>query len=217
MGEMNFMGLIKSGGITMVILIICSIISITIIVERYLKYLAVKRSNPRQIVTHIKSALKKTGQRIEQRDLDEGSRICDMSSGPAASMIKAGIKAYQSGDDVEPAMERVAGEQVSLLEKGLIVLGTLGNVAPFIGLFGTVVGVTNAFIGIAHSAQSGGGGDIATIGAGIAQALVTTAAGLFVAVPAVIAFNYYTWKVDRFAEELETVGDEITKHLGAGK
>jgi len=113
-------------------------------------------------------------------------------------------------------MEEAAADEVALLEKRLVTIGTLGNVSPFIGLFGTVVGVTYAFLSISAS-QSMGSGDMAGVGAGIAQALVTTAAGLFVAVPSVIAFNYYNSMVSKMASEMERGGNKLLDMLGIQK
>ena len=91
-------------------------------------------------------------------------------------------------------------------------MGTLGSITPFIGLFGTVIGVMHAFKDLAANTATSAGASV--VAAGIAEALVNTAAGLFVAVPAVIAYNYYLSKTNYFAKELENIADEIIYRRG---
>ena len=91
------------------------------------------------------------------------------------------------------------------MKKGTGGLATIGSSAPFIGLFGTVVGIINAFTGIA---QSGSGG-LAAVSAGISEALITTAFGILVAVPAVMAFNYFTTRLERFQIEMSNSSAEL--------
>ena len=91
------------------------------------------------------------------------------------------------------------------MKKGIGGLATIGSSAPFIGLFGTVIGIVNAFTGIA---QSGSGG-LAAVSAGIAEALITTAFGILVAVPAVMAFNYFTTRLERFQIEMSNSSAEL--------
>jgi len=104
---------------------------------------------------------------------------------------------------------------IAELKENLGVLATIGATAPFVGLFGTVVGIINAF---GKMATSGGG--IASVSAGISEALVTTAFGLFVAIPAVWAYNYFQNRIDRFTVEMSNSGSEMAiyflKETGAG-
>ena len=102
-------------------------------------------------------------------------------------------------DSVSRALERATAQEVTKLERWLIFLGTTGSVTPFIGLFGTVWGVMNAFSGI--GAQ--GSANIAVVAPGIAEALIATAAGLFTAIPAVIAYNYFIYRLKIKATEMD--------------
>lgn len=102
-------------------------------------------------------------------------------------------------DSVSRALERATAQEVTKLERWLIFLGTTGSVTPFIGLFGTVWGVMNAFSGIG----SKGSASIAVVAPGIAEALIATAAGLFAAVPAVIAYNYFIYRTKIKATEMD--------------
>ena len=113
-------------------------------------------------------------------------------------------------------MDRTAMITIAELKENLGVLATIGATAPFVGLFGTVVGIINAF---GKMATSGGG--IASVSAGISEALVTTAFGLFVAIPAVWAYNYFQNRIDRFTVEMSNSGSEMSiyflKEAGANE
>jgi Biopolymer transport proteins len=105
-------------------------------------------------------------------------------------------------------MDRTAMITVAEMKENLGVLATVGATAPFVGLFGTVIGIIHAFEGMAKS-----GGGIASVSAGIAEALITTAMGLFVAIPAVWAYNYFQNRVDRFTVEMSNSGSEMSIYL----
>ena len=102
-------------------------------------------------------------------------------------------------------MDRTAMITVAELKENLGVLATIGATAPFVGLFGTVIGIIHAFEKMATS-----GGGIASVSAGIAEALITTAFGLFVAIPAVWAYNYFQNRIDRFTVEMSNSGSEMS-------
>jgi biopolymer transport protein ExbB/biopolymer transport protein TolQ len=100
-------------------------------------------------------------------------------------------------------------ESLIRLKQGLGFLATIGSTAPFIGLFGTVVGIINAFRGIAAT----GSGGMAAVSGGIAEALVATALGIFVAIPAVVAFNHFTGKLENFHVEMNRASSQLVNHL----
>lgn len=120
-----------------------------------------------------------------------------------------------SGDreDVRRALDAAAAEQVAGVEKHLIFLATVGSVGPFIGLFGTVWGIMNAFISIGIR----GSASLAAVGPGIAEALVTTAAGLAAAVPAVIAYNYFLGRIEALHREVDQFAVELTATVPGGE
>jgi biopolymer transport protein ExbB/biopolymer transport protein TolQ len=133
-----------------------------------------------------------------------------------AKVVSAGLIEYDNdkielkdSHDLVAAVGRALDRAVSLtsaeMKKGTGGLATIGSSAPFIGLFGTVVGIINAFTGIA---QSGSGG-LAAVSAGISEALITTAFGILVAVPAVMAFNYFTTRLERFQIEMSNSSAEL--------
>ena len=102
-------------------------------------------------------------------------------------------------DSISRALERATAQEITKMERWLIFLGTTGSVTPFIGLFGTVWGVLNAFSGIGAK----GSASIAVVAPGIAEALIATAAGLFTAIPAVIAYNYFIYRLKIKATEMD--------------
>ena len=137
-----------------------------------------------------------------------------------AQVVSAGILEYnaarESGSDpaasfelVTSAVEHSKVEALIGMKKGLGTLATIGSTAPFIGLFGTVVGIINAFRGIAAT----GSGGMAAVSGGIAEALVATALGIFVAIPAVVAFNNFTGKLENFHVAMNQASSELVNYL----
>jgi biopolymer transport protein ExbB len=133
-----------------------------------------------------------------------------------AKVVVAGLMEYANGseepgrspaevDAVERALDRANALTSAEMKRGLGGLATIGSTAPFIGLFGTVVGIIHAFQGIALT----GSGGLAAVSAGIAEALITTAFGLFVAIPAVMAFNYFTGILEQFQVEMTNSSAEL--------
>jgi biopolymer transport protein ExbB/TolQ len=137
-----------------------------------------------------------------------------------AQVVSAGIVEYdgvrQAGRDPGGSLELVTSalrdgkaETLIQLKRGLGFLATIGSTAPFIGLFGTVVGIINAFRGIAAT----GSGGMAAVSGGIAEALVATALGIFVAIPAVVAFNHFTGKLEAFQVEINRASSQLVNCL----
>ena len=112
-------------------------------------------------------------------------------------------------DTVRRSIQRATALTASDLKKGVTALATIGSTAPFVGLFGTVVGIIGAFVGLAQNESAG----IGAVGGAIAEALVTTAAGIAVAVPAVWLFNYFTNKVSSFGIEMENSASELIDYF----
>jgi biopolymer transport protein ExbB/biopolymer transport protein TolQ len=117
-----------------------------------------------------------------------------------------------SGDDIEAsqrALERAEAIVHAELKRGISGLATIGSTAPFVGLFGTVVGIINAFKGISTEKSTG----LGAVAGGISEALVTTAIGLFVAIPAVWMFNYFTGKIEAFDVEMGNSSSELIDYF----
>jgi biopolymer transport protein ExbB/biopolymer transport protein TolQ len=193
------------------VLLIMSIYSIWVMVERYLVYTKAKNQSVK-LLGALSNLLTRGeyGQAIEVTKKYKDSHL--------AKVIAAGLLEFEAtrrdkrNTDIEVAveaarqgMDRTAMITVAEMKENLGVLATIGATAPFVGLFGTVIGIINAF---GKMATSGGG--IASVSAGIAEALVTTAFGLFVAIPAVWAYNYFQNRIDRFTVEMSNSGSEMS-------
>jgi biopolymer transport protein ExbB/TolQ len=206
-----------------VLLIIMSVYSLTVAIERWIFYQKAKKQSlafAKLVTLHLKQdklqeaidSSKKYKQshlaRVVSAGLYEFSH--DLTSGTA------NIVGHDPIEAAERAIEREALMTTADMRKGLSGLATIGTTAPFIGLFGTVIGIINAFRGMAMS----GSGGIAAVSTGIAEALVTTALGLFVAIPAVWLFNIFTNKIERFQVEMSNSASELIdyfiKRRGAG-
>lgn len=144
------------------------------------------------------------------KNLSECVTACDRDGSLAALAVAAGAKAkLDKTGEPRAAMEREAKVRLMALETRLPLLGTLGNLAPYVGLFGTVVGIIRAFRDLAL-ANAGGA---AVVSQGIAEALTATATGLFVAVVASASFNLFHARLDRLARETELVIDEASEKI----
>jgi biopolymer transport protein ExbB/TolQ len=187
------------GGPVFILLILASLISIAVIFERFFAMKAIKKNTAKflnQIMTRIKSD-----------KIDEAIILCkENSSNIVSNMILSALeRKNRSKEIIEEAIEREGSKLSIYLEKRLYLLATAGSAAPFIGLFGTVLGIINAFKSISLSDSF----SPALVSNGIAEALVNTAAGLFVAVPAVVAYNYYSYKTQLYIKELEIFCSEL--------
>ncbi len=187
------------GGATVVVLGVLSVISITIILERAWAF----RRFGRELADFF-ALLERT---VREKGLSVAASLSESSPSALASVFLSGYrKRGRPREEVSGAMELAARGEMERLERFLGVLGTIGSTAPFIGLFGTVVGIIRAFSDLALSQ----GGSPAAVADGIAEALVATATGLFVAIPAVMAYNYFVRAAAKQALRLETSASEFT-------
>lgn len=193
-------------------LLVMSVWSISIMFDRWKLYNAAKAQS-RKYAADV-ARLLKAGKLKEAVDL---SSSAGMKSSHLAKVSLAGLQEWQfqsatgeTDKDVaveaaKRAMQRATAVNLADLKKGLSFLATTGATAPFVGLFGTTFGIINAFSGMAMT----GSGGIAAISAGIAEALITTALGLVVAIVAVWAYNYFSGQVDGFTVEMDNSGSEL--------
>ena len=208
--DMGFWQLVSRGGATMWLLIACSIVSLGVMIERFV-YFRRCHINVHEFFLRFRRTHKKGD------DLGALIVLCDETPGPLPALLKEGVRRVMEKplrrDELEAQLQRHARYQTVEMEKYLSVLATMGAISPFIGLFGTVIGVMNAFRDLA----SAGSGGATVVASGIAQALVATAAGLLVAIPAVAAYNYFIRVVRRTAIELELGIGEALDVLAPGK
>lgn len=201
----SFLDIIQIGGFTMYILLFCSIVSVTVIVERLLAIRARTKKDPTDFMARL-------SQSLESGDVSGARVLCAEEKSPFSAVADAGLKTFgKSAEKVANAMDRQITVEVKDLERSLSVLGTIGSTVVYIGLFGTVLGIIRSFQQIAQTA--GGQGGMDTVITGIAEALICTATGIFVAVPAVIAYNLLTKRVENVATDMELVASETADLL----
>jgi len=194
-----------------ILLFIESVWSLAVMIDRYL-YFSAARKQSREFAPKVAGALKDS-------KLEEAIKIADRSKkSHLAEVVTAGLQEFRvsAGQATEEtiasagrALERAEAIVHAKLKRGLAVLATIGATAPFVGLFGTVVGILHAFDAIATQKTPG----IGAVASGISEALVTTAFGLLVAVPAVMAFNYFTGRVEAFDVEMDNSSSELIDYF----
>jgi len=198
--------ILQTGGFTMYILLFCSILSVTILLERILYYRKLSRTKRAEFMTRIERALR-------GNNLQRAIEICRETDAPFSNVIYSGLELLsRHGKELSNTMDREITIETTKLERYTSIVGTIGNTAVYIGLFGTVLGIIRAF----HDIAAAGAGGMSIVIAGVAEALVCTAMGLFVAVPAVIAFNYFAKKVENFINDMELCASELIDLIGRG-
>jgi biopolymer transport protein ExbB/biopolymer transport protein TolQ len=191
-----------------IFLILMSIYSLGLFIERMLLFRAAKK----QSIDYLPVATKALREGNYKLAVESAKRY---PKSHLAKVLAAGLQQYifekedqPSHDAVESvrlAVERAAALTTAEMKRGIGGLATIGSTAPFVGLFGTVIGIINAFTGMAES----GSGGIGAVSAGIAEALITTAVGLGVAIPAVWIFNYFQGVIEFFGIEMANSSSEL--------
>ncbi len=206
----NNMGWLARG--VVFVLFIMSIWSLAVIIDRYL-YFAAARKQSRDFAPRVAGALR-------ENKLDEAIKVADRNKkSHLAEVVTAGLSEFRNYGGGQVTVEQVESSKRALerseaivhakLKRGLGGLATIGSTAPFVGLFGTVAGILKAFQEIAVQKTPG----IGAVASGISEALVTTAFGLLVAIPAVMCFNYFTNKVEAFDVEMDNSSSELVDYF----
>jgi biopolymer transport protein ExbB len=199
--------------LVVIILFIMSGWSIGVMIDRWMAFSAARKQS-RAFAPAVAGALR-------EGKIDEAIRVAERNKkSHLAKVVTAGLQEFKAhgettdipGEQIEAsrrALERAEAIVHAELKRGLGGLATIGATAPFVGLFGTVVGILNAFRGIAESKQTG----LGAVAGGIAEALVTTAVGLFVAIPAVMMYNYLSGRVEAFDVEMDNSSSELIDYF----
>ncbi len=198
----SLLELMRLGGVMMWPLLLCSALAMAIIVERFL-VLGRTRTRTTQFLDEVIAAVKR-------RKIAEALALCEHSKDPVAQMVRAGLQHHgQPREAIRQAVHDAGQRAVPQLERNLVALGTLAQVAPLFGLLGTALGLIRCFAVIqtkAAALQPVGPVDLAQ---GIWQALLTTTVGLAIAIPAIVAYNYFTRRVQRVVWDLEIATAEL--------
>ena len=194
-------------------LFIMSAWSIGVMIDRAIAFNGA-RNQSRQFAPAVAGALR-------EGKLDEAIKIADrFSKSHLAKVVVAGLQEFRahqlsteiSGEEIDAskrALERAEAIVHAELKRGISTLATIGSTSPFVGLFGTVIGIINAFKGISSEKSVG----LGAVAGGISEALVTTAVGLFVAIPAVWMYNYFTNRVEAFDVEMGNSSSELVDYF----
>jgi biopolymer transport protein ExbB/TolQ len=191
--------LMNHGGYAMWFIVGFSVISVAVAIERAIAQW--------QFTTRARALADTVERCLSRGALDEGRSACERSPSPLADVFLVGYERLGRGkrEYLASAVHRERQRVAQDLRSRLWVLATVGATAPFVGLFGTVVGIVSAF----HMMGVSGQGGLGTVSAGIAEALVATALGILVAIPALWLFNHLTQRIQRMLAELECVAEEL--------
>lgn len=197
---LNIYGQIFTGGPLVSTLIALSLMVITFIIERTLM---LKKARGRGELTTF---LRKVQQSLVAGKIDDALEACNAQRGSLANIVRAGLERYLHAQDEKLSADKVASEtqraieeatmlEVPLLEQNLVVLSTVASIATMVGLLGTTIGMIRAFRAMG---AAGGAPDAVQLAIGISEALINTAGGLFAAIVGIVAYNFFTTKVDNF-------------------
>lgn len=187
------------GGIVMWPLLVFSILTATFIIERWLA-LRKAKVNVNEFLSKVRKAL------LVNRDVRAAMKVCEEYQGPVSSVVKAALARYgHPKEDIEKNIESAAVFESARLERGLMVLATAANVSPMMGFLGTVTGMIKSFATLAQAGLSNPG----AVAAGISEALITTATGLFIAIPAQLGYNYFMSRINKFMRDIEVASNML--------
>lgn len=204
--EINALTLLKKGGPLMIPLLLCSVFALGIIFEKIIFFAFIK-TNVRQFKENIFNDLK-------HNKIKEALQRCDENRSPVAKIMHAGIVKFGSSrDEIKESMEDASLFQIPKLESRLGALATIAHVSPLVGLLGTVTGMTASFHTIQVRAASLNPVTPGDLAGGIGEALLTTVAGLMVAIPTFVAYNYFVNRVNFFTLEMERGATELVNYM----
>lgn len=204
--EMSAFSLFEKGGPLMIPLLLCSIFAVGIIIEKLMYFSSIKIDLP---------ALKENVfECIKNNEIKDAIEKCDQSKAPVAKILRAGVVKFGSSrESIKESMEDASLFEIPKLESRLGALGTIAQISPLIGLLGTMTGIATCFYTIqAHAAALAPitPGDLA---GGIGEALITTVAGLMVAIPSHVSYNYFVNRVQYFTLEMERAATELVNYM----
>jgi biopolymer transport protein ExbB len=182
-------------------LVLCSMISVGVMIAKFFT-LRIAHMGTHRVLVDVDEL-------VLRGDVVGAIEVCRNTPGPASAILLAGLRRIQgkklNEGELESAVSTVGTIELSFLERGLVILATIANVAPLMGFLGTVYGMVMAFAAI----EAAGTVDPATVAGGIKVALLTTAAGLVIAVPVNIAYNFFVTRIDQLVADMEHGASKI--------
>jgi biopolymer transport protein ExbB len=193
--------LFRDGGFMMYFLVLASLLALGVMIAKaYILFIAHRESQK------LLEQLHQTG---SARNLESTIELADETQGPVAAIVSSGLRRVRerghSDSDIEKAVSTTGSIELGFLERGLVVLATVANVAPMMGFLGTVVGMIAAFGAVAEAGQIEAG----LVAGGIKVALITTATGLTIAIPVNIAYNFFVTRIDRLIIDMERGAETV--------
>ncbi len=194
---MSFLELLQKGGVTLIPLGFCSVLVVAVVLERIWAFT--------RIGEIPKELMRRTEGLIARGDWSGATRLLDESASPFARVAKTSVLLTKpTHDEVLDTLTLATDAELAQLQRPLPILGTIGNIAPFIGLLGTVFGIIRTFSEIASNIMVGKGG----VSAGVSEALIATAAGLVIGITAVIFNNWFNAQLEQYRMQLERFSTE---------
>jgi biopolymer transport protein ExbB len=199
----SFIDILNMGGWAAWVLLFLSIISVMVILIKAIEFWRKSKIIRTEFIKGLLYNLRKGR-------IDEAIQFCDKTATPMSPVAKAGLVAYRDKEgNIVQAMDREIMIETVKLERYITILGTIGSVSVYVGLFGTVLGIIRAF----HDISTVGSGGISVVIMGVSEALIATATGLFVAIPAVVAYNFFAKYVDKFVVNMQYCSSAVEDFL----
>lgn len=209
--QYHLLSLFADGGLMMYPLVLCSLVALGVMIAKGWT-LWVAHANTRAVLAEVDEA-------ASAGRIDEALELAAARPGPAAAILVAGLRKIKAGEielrDMSQAIKTTGTIELGFLERGLVILATVANVAPLMGFLGTVVGMVLAFAAI----EAAGDVDPTLVAGGIKVALLTTAAGLLIAIPVNIGYNFFVSRIDTLIIDMEQGAQKVLDmawHLSGG-
>jgi len=200
---MDLFEIFLKGGLIIWFILATSILGLAVVIDRFIVIRRAKINVPAFMI-RLRGLIKKN-------DISGAVSVCMQEKSPIANIIRKGLKKYKFGHSrVKESIENAGKQEINKLEKGLSILATIAGIAPLLGFLGTVTGMISAFMTIEDLAGSANPSDLA---GGIWEALLTTAFGLIVGIPAFAFYNYFVNGVKKLVGDMETVANDVVDTL----
>jgi len=192
----------ERGGPVMWPLLLLSVLAVTVMIWRWRAL--------REATRNVVALMKELRGRLVASDVTGAVEVCERVGGPVASIVKAGLLRFgRSREEVERSLQDASAHELAVLERGLPILATIAMIAPLLGFLGTVTGMINSFEALAAVGLN----NPAAVARGISQALITTAAGLMIAIPVQMAYNYFVTRVNALVRNMEAAANLVIEAL----
>jgi len=204
--KMSLLQVFLAGGPVMWPILLCSIYAFAIIIEKFLYQ--------RQVSINTQDFLKNILEKMKRHETKEALQICDSTKSPVGNILKAGILKYdRPRSQIIEAIEDASLYEIPKIEKNLSALATIAHISPLLGLLGTVTGMVRCFQTIQAKSSTFHPVSPGDLAGGIWEALLTTVAGLIVAIPTFVAYNYLVSRMNSFILEMEKASTELVNFL----